>query len=172
MLNAVARSPIAHRIIITSWYDFTLPEFDHRIYREQLTSLRGPDLKKKCDRLEAFKTQNSTYTHLQQEAIAIADGNPRLLEWLSKILLAPGLDKEQILKDMKAEEMRFRESILAAKLIEQQPDDLVQMLSNILVFEVPVPKAAVVAVCCHSSDLNTHIQVTTPKVLLQAGSIG
>ena len=68
---------------------------------------------------------------------------------------------------MKAEEMRFRESILAAKLIEQQPDDLVQMLSNILVFEVPVPKAAVVAVCCHSSDLNTHIQQATNLGLLE-----
>lgn len=41
-------------MIITSRYDFLLPELNQRLHREQLAALSGTDLQKKCNRLVSF----------------------------------------------------------------------------------------------------------------------
>ncbi|WP_256875138.1 ATP-binding protein [Nostoc sp. C052] len=54
LLRAIIRSRLPHRVIITCRYDLVLPEENHRLYRESLTTLKGVDLRKKYDRLTSF----------------------------------------------------------------------------------------------------------------------
>ena len=61
VLTALMRSLRAtaeHRLIITSRYEFTLPELDSYVARASVPALSGADWTKKCDRLDAFKPQS------------------------------------------------------------------------------------------------------------------
>ena len=82
---------------------------------------------------------------LQEKGKDIADGNPRLLEWLDQILVAKGLDKKQILELMEDKEVKFRENILAEELLKRQSEGLKTMLWRLLVFELAVPGGRIVS---------------------------
>ncbi|MBD0266483.1 MAG: CHAT domain-containing protein, partial [Tolypothrix sp. T3-bin4] len=69
-----------HRIIITSRYTFE-SDLNESFYKQPLESLRKSDLQKKLNRLEAFNSKGIK-PNLIERAKALADGNPRLLEWL------------------------------------------------------------------------------------------
>ncbi|WP_256875137.1 hypothetical protein [Nostoc sp. C052] len=73
----------------------------------------------------------------------MADGNPRLLEWLDKILQVEDLEHDKILQEMGKVEQKFREDVVAEVLINQQPVHLKQLLSLASVFRLPVPKVAI-----------------------------
>jgi len=83
---AIQETYTPHRIIITCRYDF---EFNllRDFYKQPLEGLRGADLRKKCSRLSAFDAKSQVDEALQSQARRLADGNPRLLEWLDKVLL-------------------------------------------------------------------------------------
>ena len=169
LLKAVAgSSAMGHRFLITSRYDVTFPELDSRLEREPVAALRGADLQKKCQRLEAFQRQSAVNIELKKQAQSIADGNPRLLEWLDIVLREPELDKDKILNRMAAEEKRFRESILAEELLKQQSEELVKMLSSGRVFELPVPEEAISAVCTDIGEWKQHLQRAVTLGLLEA----
>ena len=104
-------------MIVTSRYDFTLPELNQKLYRQPLSGLRGADWQKKCDRLVSFRTESEVESDLQQQAKAIADGNPRLLEWLDKVLQDRQLDQSKILEQIAARAAQFRESILVVAVV-------------------------------------------------------
>jgi tetratricopeptide (TPR) repeat protein len=146
LLQAVSRSKVAHRILITSRYDVHLPELNERIERVPLSSLRGADLQKKCDRLTAFQTQSTVDAPLQAQAKTLADGNPRLLEWLDKVLRDGATESQVILEAMARTAKEFRESILAENLLNQQSAELKDLLTRMQVFELPVPKSAIAAI--------------------------
>ncbi|MBD2181692.1 tetratricopeptide repeat protein [Aerosakkonema funiforme] len=158
LLKGITNSKLPHRVIITSRYDFALPELNHRLHREPLAALRGADLEKKYDRLPAFNSTSKVDVDLQAKAKRIADGNPRLLNWLDKILLAERVNNHLILQEMEKAEAEFRENILAAELLKQQPAGLVKMLGLALVYELPVPKVAIAAVCGNISNLDSHVE--------------
>ncbi|MEB3831885.1 CHAT domain-containing protein, partial [Phormidium sp. CCY1219] len=157
LLQAIANSRRLHRTILTSRYDFPLPEpLNRRLHRESLAALRGADLEKKCDRLPSLQKGSEVEESLQQRAKRAADGNPRLLEWLAHILPETGLQVED-----------FRIHILAEELLAQQAEDLREMLRLGLLFQVPVPHAAFADMCRPIRNLETHIQRAQSLGLLE-----
>ena len=167
LVSAIARSGLRHRLIVTCRYDFNLPDvaLNARLFRGQLFSLRGVDLKKKCDRLAGFKLpmlsreEAEPLVALQKKAIAVADGNPRLLEWLAAILpndLLTEAQKQEVLDRMIAKQTEFREHILAETLLAQQSPDLREMLKLGLVFDLPVPELVLAKVCEGVENLKVH----------------
>ncbi|MFN8489023.1 MAG: tetratricopeptide repeat protein [Caldilineaceae bacterium] len=138
-----------HRLLITSRYLPTWPGVDAlAIY--QLDRLNAAAVDKKVSRLTAQDPLPATgdQTHLRERAIAIADGNPRLLEWLFALLAqAPSAtldmdpDMDRVLVQMAAQETALRENILAGALLAGQTPACRQMLARGLSCELPVPAA-------------------------------
>ncbi|BAY75426.1 TPR repeat-containing protein [Nostoc linckia NIES-25] len=175
LLKAMQNSQLPHKVIITCRYNFTLSELNHRLYREPLGALGGADLIKKYNRLDSFNGSWQFQPDLPERAKQAADGNPRLLEWLDKILQnsqnptpptapLPASEEgymrgvEMILQKMADKEKEFREDILAQVLLKQQTPALRQMLGKLLVYELPVPLAAIDPICEDISSWESHIQ--------------
>jgi len=87
--------------------------------------------------------------------------------WLDKILNDPQLDQATILEQMAASATEFRATILAAELLKQQPPPLQALLAHALVFELPVPYAAIAAVCPLIDDLRQHCERAVALGLLE-----
>ncbi|MFN9208742.1 MAG: CHAT domain-containing protein [Pseudanabaena sp.] len=181
LVSAIARSGLRHRLIVTCRYDFNLPDvaLNARLFRVPLFSLRGVDLKKKCDRLAGFKLpmlsreDAEPLVALQKQAIAVADGNPRLLEWLAAILpndLLTEAQKQEVLDRMAAKQIEFREDILAETLLAQQSPDLREMLRLGLVFDLPVPELVFAKVCEGVENLKVHQDRAKAIGLLESNS--
>ncbi len=164
LLKAMQNSQLPHKVIITCRYNFTLSELNHRLYREPLGALGGADLIKKYNRLDSFNGSWQFQPDLPERAKKAADGNPRLLEWLDKILQnslkSPEAERgvEMILQKMADKEKEFREDILAQVLLKQQTPALRLMLGKLLVYELPVPLAAISPICEDISTWESHIQ--------------
>ncbi|MEH2115398.1 tetratricopeptide repeat protein [Nostoc sp.] len=164
LLKAMQNSQLPHKVIITCRYNFTLSELNHRLYREPLGALGGADLIKKYNRLHSFNGSWQFQPDLPERAKQAADGNPRLLEWLDKILQnspkSPSEERgvEMILQKMADKEKEFREDILAQVLLKQQTPALRQMLGKLLVYELPVPLAAIDPICEDISSWESHKQ--------------
>jgi tetratricopeptide (TPR) repeat protein len=164
LLKAMQNSQLPHKVIITCRYNFTLSELNHRLYREPLAALGGADLIKKYNRLDSFNGSWQFQPDLPERAKKAADGNPRLLEWLDKILqnslnsLEAERGVEIILQKMEEKEKEFRENILAEELLKQQTPGLRKMLGKLLVYELPVPLAAVSPICEDISSWESHKQ--------------
>ena len=167
LLNAINQSQKPHKVIFTSRYKVTLPEQNHRIERESVPVLGGADLAKKYRRLEAFQPQSTIDHDLQNRAKAVANGNPRLLEWLDQVLQDDETDQVSILDRMAETEVKFRESILAETLLAQQTESLKQMLGQLLVYALPVPEAAVDNLCGGIDQLADHQQRALSLGLLE-----
>ncbi|MEQ9354481.1 tetratricopeptide repeat protein [Coleofasciculus chthonoplastes] len=146
-----------HRLIITCRYDFESSQLQS-FYKQKMDSLRGADWQKKCNRLTAFGSESQVEEALQAQAQRLADGNPRLLEWLDKVLLnleSPQLALKrgekntvaEILARLEADPVELREKVLAKELLKQIDQPMREMLSRGLVFELPVPREAFIAVC-------------------------
>jgi tetratricopeptide (TPR) repeat protein len=161
------QSGLAHRLIITSRYDFKLGEDDGRLLRQGLDSLKGADLAKKCERLAALHPQATTDAGLRARALSAADGNPRLLEWLDQVLEAGGVDTDALLAAMEAKGKEFREKVLTKALLAQLDEAARELLARLLVYELPVPKEAVAAVCEDSADFDEPLRRTVALGLLE-----
>lgn len=157
LLKAITQSRLPHRIIITSRYDFLLPELNQRLHRQQLAALSGADLQKKCNRLVSFALGSEIDQELQIKALATSAGNPRLLEWLNKVLQVQQVGKTEILEQVEKTTQEFRESILAEELLNRQPIKLQRMLAFALVYHLPVPQSAIEVLCPKTFDVNNYI---------------
>ncbi|QFS43912.1 tetratricopeptide repeat protein [Nostoc sphaeroides] len=126
--------------------------------------MAGADLIKKYNRLDSFNGSWQFQPDLPERAKQAADGNPRLLEWLDQILQnspkSPEAERgvEMILQKMADKEKEFREDILAQELLKQQTPALRLMLGKLLVYELPVPLAAISPICEDISSWESHIQ--------------
>ena len=169
LLWGISNSGLPHRVIITSRYDVKLPEFDRQLARLQVERLDRSDVEKKYQRLAAFQTGAKTDRDLQTQAKEIADGYPRLLEWLDKVLRDDLTDSAAILVAMDGKKQEFLEDILAAQLLAQQEPDLRAMLARGMVFELPVPVVALRAICEGIGGLDRHLERARSLGLLEAG---
>ncbi|AFY42235.1 tetratricopeptide repeat protein [Nostoc sp. PCC 7107] len=173
LLKAMQNSQLPHKVIITCRYNFTLSELNHRLYREPLGALGGADLIKKYNRLDSFNGSWQFQPDLPERAKTAADGNPRLLEWLDQILQnspkSPEAERgvEMILQKMADKEKEFREDILAQELLKQQTPALRLMLGKLLVYELPVPLAAISPICEDISSWESHKQCAEILGLLE-----
>ena len=98
-----------------------------------------------------------------------ASGNPRLLDWLDKIVADPTLDVDDLLAAIENEAERFRESIFARKLLDAQPAGLRTMLAKVNVVELPVPAATVYAIHDHP-EAASHLRRAVQLGLLEEGT--
>ena len=190
---AIGDTYARHRLILTCRYDFEstlLQDF----YKQPMEGMRGADLRKKCSRLSAFDAKSQVDEALQSQATRLADGNPRLLEWLDKVLLnldppqppktkvspnipplvrgARGVRGEQntvaeILARLEADPVELREQVLAEALLAQIDRTLEEMLQRGLVFELPVPREALTAICEGIPNLDKHINWAVALGLLE-----
>ncbi|MEH1997294.1 MAG: tetratricopeptide repeat protein [Nostoc sp.] len=167
LLKAITQSRLPHRIIITSRYDFLFPELNQRFHREQLSALSGTDLQKKCNRLVSFAPGSEIDRELQLKALGTSAGNPRLLEWLNKVLQVQQVGKTQILEQVEKTTQEFRESILAEELLNRQPIKLQRMLGFSLVYQLPVPQSAIEVLCPKTFDVNSYISRAVALGLLE-----
>ncbi|HAX79631.1 MAG TPA: NB-ARC domain-containing protein [Cyanobacteria bacterium UBA11372] len=157
----------ADRLIITCRYDFDSPQLQY-FYKQPLEALHGADLRKKCSRLAAFADNSGVDKALQLQAKTLADGNPRLLEWLDKILQNSTVDKAVILHRLESEDkQQLREQVLAEALLQQMDNNMEEMLSRGLAFELPVPKEALAAVCDTIADIDKQIHRAVALGLLE-----
>ena len=144
-LGAIRSANSRSRVIITSRFEFPLPT-GYNVHREGLESMRGAELEKKLQLSSALRIDSDTPQKLKEQAIATSAGNPRLLEWLDRVLLDPDTDHDSILRVMDATTAEFRENVLAEKLLESQTKALRRLLALVGVFELPVAREAVQAV--------------------------
>ncbi|MGA1476595.1 MAG: hypothetical protein ACO4AI_15825, partial [Prochlorothrix sp.] len=97
----------AHRLLINCRYDLPqgLPGMGRGWFRQGMEGMREADLRKKCDRLGLLKAGSGLEPGLRNRILGLADGNPRLLEWLDKLaqesqVRPQELDLELILQDL------------------------------------------------------------------------
>ncbi|NEQ75780.1 MAG: CHAT domain-containing protein [Okeania sp. SIO2C9] len=132
------------KIIITCRY-----KFQHQLLSEfwvqGLKPFREADLDKKLKRLENFNS-GKIDEKLIERALKLADGNPRLLEWLDKDVLSCE-DIDNRLSKLESSSEDWQGKVIWSELYAQIDQKIVQVLSHCLVFEIPVPMSALEAVC-------------------------
>ncbi|WP_413171170.1 tetratricopeptide repeat protein [Anabaena azotica] len=164
---AIRETYTNHRLIITCRYDFEFSQLQY-FYKQPLEGMRGADLRKKCSRLVAFGAKSQVDEVLKSQAKRLADGNPRLLEWLdNKIWQHSTVDQVVILNRLEVDPVELRKEVLAEALLQQMDETMQEMLSQGLVFELPVPREALTAVCENIPNLDNYINRAVALGLLE-----
>jgi len=164
---AIRETYTNHRLILTCRYDFEFSQLRY-FYKQPLEGMRGADLSKKCSRLVAFGAKSQVDEALKSQAQRLADGNPRLLEWLdNKIWQNSTVDQVAILNRLEVDAVELREQVLAGALLQQMDETMQEMLSRGLVFELPVPREALTAVCENIPNLENYINRAVALGLLE-----
>ncbi|MBD2185786.1 ATP-binding protein [Planktothrix sp. FACHB-1375] len=184
LVSAIWDTQAPHRVIITSRYEF---EFSwlRCFYKQPLDGMRGADWRKKCDRLDAFDDKSQVNGELQTKAKTLADGNPRLLEWMDKLLRdatsreamnRAGVDRlsiedvSEILSQLEGKKVDLREKVLAKALLDIMDGELREMLQLGLMFDLPVPPAALETIGAKIAKVKQHIERAIALGLLSVGT--
>jgi CHAT domain len=169
LLKAIRESNSDSRVVITSRYQFPAPA-GTTIRVEPLETLSDVEQTKKVANLSNLRPESvSVLAGIKDRAIEAASGNPRLLDWLDKIVADATLDVDGLIAAIENEADRFRESIFARKLLGAQPAGLQAMLAKINVVELPVPAATVYAVHDHPEAAG-HLRRAVQLGLLEEGT--
>jgi hypothetical protein len=169
LLKAIRESSSTSRVIITSRYQFPAPA-GTTIKVEPLETLSDVEQAKKVANLPNLRPGSvTTPAEIRDRAIEAASGNPRLLDWLDKIVADPALDVDDLIAAIENEAARFRESILAQKLLDAQSAELRAMLAKVNVVELPVPAATVYAVHDHPAAAG-HLRRAVQLGLVEEGT--
>lgn len=144
LVKAIQKTGTDHRILITCRYKFD-SDLLKAFFWQGLEPFRKADLTKKLNRLENF-APDKLPEHLRERALILADGNPRLLEFIN----CEVLDKED--REAKFEELEnspdsWKDKIIWKDLYQLIDQPLQQVLSHCLIYEIPVPMLALEAVC-------------------------
>jgi hypothetical protein len=168
LLTAIRDTGSPSRVIITSRYRFPAPAAT-TIAVESLETLTTTEQTKKITNLPNLRPGSPTDPTIRDRAIHAAAGNPRLLDWLDLIAAHTSLDVDALLTAIEKEADRFRESILAKKLLESQAPELRKMLAKVNVVELPIPAETVHSIHDHP-DATQHMQRATQLGLLEEGT--
>jgi hypothetical protein len=152
ILNALAwairETKYYHRIIITCRYEFDSDLLRSFYCLRGLQSLQKADLQKKLRRLKNFNSDNIDGSYIER-ARKMAAGNPRLLEWLDDEVLSTDDINTQLTKYENSPE-GWKEKVIWQ--LESQPKlqldkDIEKVISNCLIYEIPVPLSALEVLC-------------------------
>jgi hypothetical protein len=169
LLKAVDESNSPSRVIITSRYRFPAPP-GVTLRVEALETLTDIEQVKKVANLPNLRPTSPVPAAVKERAIAAASGNPRLLDWLDRIITDANLDVESLVAAIENEADRFRrEDVFAQKLLGSQSTDLQRMLAMVNVVELPVPAATVYAIHEHPEATN-HVARAAQLGLLEEGT--
>ncbi|MGK7889902.1 MAG: CHAT domain-containing protein, partial [Leptolyngbyaceae cyanobacterium] len=160
LLDAIADTDAPHRVLITSRYRFEFSRWG-KLFEQPIAKFKAGDWRKKCAQLGAFAANSEVPEEQRERALQLADGNPRLVEWLDKVLRGEAtlrewevggstsspteqkiVDVEQILTQLEENPTELREQVLARELLAQMDGTMREMLQRGRVFELPVPLAA------------------------------
>ncbi|MFH0982861.1 MAG: CHAT domain-containing protein [Planctomycetota bacterium] len=179
VLGAVRETASDSRVLVTCWHKFPLPG-PARLHPESLESLRGAELDKKVARLDqqlraspgampkdpALQEQARTR---RARAIELAAGNPRLLEWLYRVLGSPHVNHQAVLTALEQTTDEFREHVLLRALLAQQAPEGRRLLAMLSVCHLPVDGAAVEAIAGSADLLDPHLNRAAAVGLVEAG---
>jgi CHAT domain-containing protein len=171
LVEAIQETKYYHRLIITSRYTFNSPLLEEFYHLESLPSFKykESDLEKKLRRLEHFSSGKIDKNYIER-ALNLADGNPRLLEWLNKDVLSAG-DIDTKLRSFENEtDVTWRDKIVWR--LEEKPqlltdEALEKVVSNCLIYEIPVPLVALEAVCQSVPNYQKKIKQGQDKGLIE-----
>jgi len=155
LVEAIRETGTDNRIIITCRYDFDndlLSDF----YKQGLERLREAELTKKLSRLENFSS-GELPDGLRERALNLAEGNPRLLEFLNNEVLGSS-DVEDQLRELEQSPERWTDLIIWTELYQLIDESLQQVLSYCLVYNIPVKLVALEAVCCSLTEYQLQLQ--------------
>lgn len=144
LVFAIQEVGAREKIIITCRYEFQsnlLSEF----WVQGLDAFRKADLEKKWKRLENFNS-GKIDKKLIERALKLADGNPRLLEWLDNEIFSCE-DIEGKLSQLESSSEDWQGKIIWSELYAQIDEKVARVLSHCLVFEIPVPMSALEVIC-------------------------
>ncbi|MFI3189397.1 hypothetical protein BCS42_06015 [Crenothrix sp. D3] len=148
LLTVISHTGSASRVLITSRYQVTMPSA-LPLRPVELISLKDADLDKKTAalRLLCLQLDNKTpVSPLEQRAIQLGAGNPRLLERLYQVLACTDLPHDTLLANLEHTEEAFREQILLADLLSFQTPETRQLCAIVALFELFIPKQVLAAV--------------------------
>ncbi|WP_013320604.1 CHAT domain-containing protein [Gloeothece verrucosa] len=168
---AIQETHYYHRLIITCRYTFNSPLFKEFYHLKSLPSFKykESDLEKKLWRLEHFSSGKIDKNYIER-ALNLADGNPRLLEWLNDEVLSSG-DIDAKLRSFENEtDVSWRDKIVWR--LEEKPqlltdEALEQVVSNCLIYNLPVPLEALEAVCQSVPNYQKKLQQGQDKGLIE-----
>lgn len=169
LLKAIRETDSPSRVVITSRYQFLAPA-GTTIRFEALETLSDVEQAKKVANLPNLRPGSvTTPTAVKDRAIEAASGNPRLLDWLDKLVADASVDADDLIAAIENKADEFRESILARKLLGAQPAEFRAMLAKVNVVELPVPAATVYAVHDHP-EAASHLRRAVQLGLLEEGT--
>lgn len=143
LVTAIQETGFDHRIIITCRYEFHSELLDS-FFKQGLEPLRKSELTKKLNRLQQFNSDKIT-EDVKTRALSLADGNPRLLEFLNDEVLGQD-DVENRLTELEHNPEQWKKRIVWPELYQLIDPPLQKALSQCLVYEIPVPMTALEAV--------------------------
>jgi len=134
-------------------------------YKQGLEPFRKAELTKKLNRLENFASDKLDKS-LRERALNLADGNPRLLEYLNNEVLGKK-DAEAKLTELEQSPELWKDQIIWEELYQLIDEPLQQVLSHCLVYEIPVPMVALEAVCHSLTNYQQQLQRARELGLLE-----
>jgi hypothetical protein len=155
LISVIRETGTEHRVIITCRYSFGSELFDF-FYEQGLEPLRKAELTKKLSRLEHFNSPKIS-ENLRERALALADGNPRLLEFLNDEVLGKQNSETKLIELEQSPEL-WKDKIIWEELYQLIDKPLQQVLSHCLVYEIPVPMGALEAVCNSISNYQEQLK--------------
>ncbi|MDB9405365.1 CHAT domain-containing protein [Microcystis sp. CS-574] len=171
LVEAIQETKYYHRLIITSRYTFNSRLLEEFYHLNSLPSLKykESDLEKKLRRLEHFSSGKIDKSYIER-ALNLADGNPRLLEWLNNEVLSSGDIDAKLQSFENGSDVTWRDKIVWR--LEEKPqlltdEALEKVVSNCLIYEIPVPLAALEAVCQSVPNYQKKLQQAQDKGLIE-----
>ena len=155
LVEAIQETGTEHRIIITCRYDFD-SDLLESFFSQGLEPLRKAELTKKLSRLEHFSSDHLS-EDLHNRALNLADGNPRLLEFLNNEILGRE-NKEPKLTELEQSPELWKDQIIWEELYQLIDKPLQQVLSHCLVYGLRVPMVALEAVCQSPPNYQQQLQ--------------
>jgi hypothetical protein len=139
LVEAIQETGTNHKILITCRYEFD-SDLLEAFFLQGLEPFRKAELTKKLTRLENFASDRLP-AHLRERVLDLADGNPRLLEFLNNDILGRE-DAEAKLIELETSPNLWKEKIIWEELYQLIDQPLQQVLSHCLIYEIPVPMGA------------------------------
>lgn len=149
LLKAIRETGSPSRVLITCRYTFAVAK-PLQLAELALNSFDGVELQKKLQALrETYLTPKNVQpiskeleqlqAQLEQQAIELGAGNPRLLDWLYRVLADEKIDKMALFAALEAKQAEFRETLLLQTLLDYQSLETRRLLAKIALFAMPLP---------------------------------
>ena len=164
VLRAIKESDSHSLVLVTSRHLFPLSS-GVALFLEGLELLHGADLEKKRRRLAHLCGPGEQMRPLQERALAFAAGNPRLMEWLDRVLADPHIDQASTIAAIEAENDVERDDVLSRVLLNQLGPPERRLLALLSLYRVSVNREVIAAVTGRN-DANGEL-----KRLVTLGSI-